>query len=138
MTPLTIGFKLWARSVCLNAVATGIIAIPVFNIFSVLVFIGTLLSGFIIGSPLIILVSWLVKVFVQLPYDAIDKFVWLLFALAVTVVGIYVMVTRLLALPQNIMTAAACGTVFAVVGAAFWSKSSLLQLNNISYEQQPG
>ena len=137
MTPLTIGFKLWARGVCLNAVAMGIIAIPEFNIFAVAVFIGALLLGFIIGSPLIIVVSWLVKVFVELPYDAIDKFVWLLFALALTAAGFYAMLASLLSLPKDIVAAATCGTVFAVVMAAFWSKSSLLQLNNASYEYQP-
>lgn len=139
MTPLTIGFKLWARSVCLNAVAMGIIAIPSCNVFAIAIFAGALLLGFVVGSPLIILVSWLVKVSVELPYDAADKFAWLLFALAAAVAGIYAMLARLLSLTGvPIIVTAACGTVFAVVIAAFWSKPLLLQLNNVSYEQQAG
>jgi len=53
----------------LNAIAMGIIALPEWNVFAIAVFVASLLLGLPPGSPLIIVFSWLVKVFVQLPYD---------------------------------------------------------------------
>src|SRR3954466_7581670 len=134
MTPLTEGLKLWGRGVLLNAAAMGIIAIPAWNIFAIPVFVASLLLGLVISSPLIIVVSLLVKIFVQLPYPAADKFAWLLFALAATAAAFNALLARLFAGPADMLTPVICGSMAAVVLAGLWAKSSLFQLNNIQHE----
>jgi len=135
MTPLTEGLKLWTRGVLLNAAAMGIIALPAWNIFAIPVFVASLLLGLVIASPLIVVVSLLVKIFVQLPYPAADKFAWLLFALAVTAAASNALLAWLFTVPADILAPVVCGSMAAVVLAGLWTKSSLIQLNNTQYEQ---
>jgi len=135
MTPLTEGLKLWTRGVILNAAAMGVIAIPTWNIFAIPVFVASLLLGLVIASPLIIVVSLLVKIFVQLPYPAADKFAWLMFALAVTAAASNALLAWLFTVPADILVPVVCGSMVAVVLAGLWTKSSLIQLNNTQYEQ---
>jgi len=134
MTPLTVGFKLWGRGVALNAVAMAIISIPELSIFSVAVFVASLLLGLVISSPLIIGVSLLVKIFVQLPYQAADKFAWLLFTLAATAAASDALLAWVFSVPANTLVPVICGSVPAVVLAGLWSRSSLIQLNDIQHE----
>jgi len=136
MTPLTVGFKLWARAVALNAIAMGIIAIPEYNIFAIVVFIASLLLGLPLGSPLIIVFSWLVKVFVQIPYDIRDKLSWLAFALVAAMVAFWLVPLWILSFSTSRWALVITGSSVAVLGAGLWSKSLLIQLNNKQYEQR--
>ena len=134
MTPLSLGVNLWIKGVCLNAVAMGFIALPSLNVFAIPVFVASLLLGFVFASPLIIVVSLLVKIFVQLPYPAADKFAWLLFALAATAAVSDALLAWLFSVPADTLIPVTCGSMAAVVAAGFLTKSSLIQLNNMQYE----
>src|SRR4051794_31226357 len=102
MTPLTVGLGLWARAVALNAIAMAIIALPEWNIFALGVFIASLLLGLPLGSPMIIVFSWLVKIFVQLPYDFNDKFAWLVCALVAAMLGYWTIPVLLFQAPSGL------------------------------------
>lgn len=137
MTPLTAGFKLWTRAVALNALAFSLMAIPDLNIFAIAVFIASLLLGLPLGSPLIIVFSWLIKVFVQLPYDFADKFAWLVCALVAAMIGFWAVALPVCRVPDFLWLPVSSCSSIAVLIATFWSASSIKQLNYSVYEQGP-
>lgn len=136
MTPLTVGYRLWIKAVALNAIAMGIIAIPEWNIFAIAVLIASLLLGLLLGSPMIIVFSWLVKVFVQLPYDIKDKLNWLAFALVAAMVAFWSVPAWALNAEASLWVPVMTGSSMAVLGAGLWMRTSLIQLNNQQYEQR--
>ncbi len=136
MTPLITGLKLWARAIILNAVVMGIGFIPVCNVFAIAVFFAILLGSIILTCPLIPAIGGLLWVYARLPYHTTDKFTWLLFVLIGITAGYYILFMYLfLPMLPAPLAVFIYGTSIAVAAAAFWTKSSIIQLNNYHYEQ---
>jgi len=137
MTAVAVVVRLWVRAVFLNAVVMCIASIPEQNVFAIAVLFTVLVGGFILTCPLIPAIWGLLAVFAKLPYHTTDKLIWLL-CMLIAITAAYYMVFALVFLPLKELAPLVpliCGTSIAVVAAAFWTKSSIIQLNNYHYEQ---
>ncbi len=130
---------IWIRTILLNAV---FVAIGTVNFSGALMFFVLPIVfgiGCFVTWPLIFPVAWLVKKYVYLPYEAMDKFYWLLFM--VTLLGLLSMLLLyfLLDIPFGRMDNDAVLLLVSVglssmLGVVF-TKSSLTRLNTFYHEK---
>ncbi len=130
---------IWIRAILLNAVFVAVWTAHYTGALMFFVLPIVFGIGCFITWPLIFPVAWLVKKYVYMPYEAIDKFYWLLFM--VTLLGLLSMLLLyfLLNIPfgrmdnDAVMLLVSVG-LSAILGVVF-TRSSLTCLNTFYHEK---
>jgi hypothetical protein len=81
VTPLSVAVKIWAKTISIVIVIMAISAILYGEGWAILVTGLCVIFGFFLTSPLLIVISPLVKWSSQLPYSNQSRMVWLMFYL---------------------------------------------------------
>ncbi|MBS1566563.1 MAG: hypothetical protein JST39_19420, partial [Bacteroidetes bacterium] len=117
------------------AIGFAIISIPEYNVFAVVALVFSAVGGAIFGSPMIIVFSFLIKVFTRLPYEAVDKLAWLGAALVASVLAFWAGPAMFIKPGAGIWIAIMITSSLAVLAGFWWSKKSILALNTVLYEE---
>jgi predicted Abi (CAAX) family protease len=129
MTIFSIAFKIWLRTVVINAVMMAFAFAPGLLFGGLFASITALGVGFFLTFPLLALMTPLVKLSVKIPYSSTARIFWLWFYLELMIVLFYIFFFSLLDLLHNFREEAfyvfASATSVALSLAMFWSKKSL-------------
>lgn len=89
MTSISVAVKIWAKTVFLNALLFGIVAMLKGEILEMFGAGLILIGGFMITLPLLVLIAPLVRVSNWLPYGIPAKATWLTFFLTLLIILVY-------------------------------------------------
>jgi len=128
-TVLSIAFKIWARTLLINAVLM-IVAVPAGIILGgFFPALAAAVIGFLFTLPLLLFITPLVKITMKLPYDSTARIAWLWFYLELLIVVFYMLFFELLNMVVHFRDGAfwlmAFATSMALVIAILWTKKSL-------------
>jgi hypothetical protein len=138
MSSVSIGVRLWAKTITMNAILFGIIGLFAGRIEQALIAVILLIGGFIVTLPWLVIIILIVKASTWLPYSNSAKISWLGFGLIVLIIIIYSIAC--LIMDQNLIgygpkeMGVVFTTILGLVIALITTRKSLIELYTLTDE----
>jgi hypothetical protein len=137
MTSFSVGVKIWAKTVFLNAFLFGITLLFKADIMGFFIGIILLFGGFIVSMPLLLAVVPLINISTRLPYRIPARIAWLTFYLIVLIILFFMLLsslTRESDFSASILKLLMWLSILSVLVAVITTRKSLYKLNTYTDE----